>query len=592
MNNDTTRTAIQLDWQRTWASATADWSRYVQLREPVWCCDVAAEEAAGLSGGFAMIRLNDHAVVVSIRQVAERGLERFAGEILAHEVGHHVYCPGDLTDNARLLARVRRGLPGCETYAPLVANLYADLLINDVLQREIGRDMLGVYRALKSEEATGPLWQWYMRIYELLWSQPPKTLTSEFVTERINQDALLGARLIRVYHRDWLSGAGRFACLALSYVAEEAERDSARFQIWCDTIHAGLGGFPEGLTEIDEDELTGIIHPAEDTQLSGLSPVDIGSGLARGAGRVPGAYSGRKSLKTYRDPFEYGEILKAAGVELSAREIAVRYYRERALPYLIPFPERIQAAAVESIPEGHGLWDPADALEQIDWFSTLIYSPEVIPGVTTKERIYGDSPSQERQRRPLDLYLGVDCSGSMGDPAYQLSYPVLAGTVMALSALRAGASVKVVLSGEPGKSVCTEGFIRNQSALLTMLLNYLGTGYSFGIHRLAETYTDAKTYEHPSHILIVSDYDMFSMLDEYGDGRKGWDVACEAVQKCKGGATYVLQLPGFSDGLENRYSPQIERMRRDGWNVHLVNSMDELLVFAREFSRIHYELHL
>jgi hypothetical protein len=61
------------------------------------------------------------------------------------------------------------------------------------------------------------------------------------------------------------------------------------------------------------------------------------------------------------------------------------------------------------------------------------------------------------------------------------------------------------------------------------------------------------------------------------------------VQKCKGGATYVLQLPGLSDGLVDRYSPYIERMRRDGWQVHLVNSLDELLVFAWEFSRTHYE---
>jgi len=42
--------------------------------------------------------------------------------------------------------------------------------------------------------------------------------------------------------------------------------------LWCDTVHAGNNGYPDGLTEIDEDELTGAIHPAEDPSLSGLDP--------------------------------------------------------------------------------------------------------------------------------------------------------------------------------------------------------------------------------------------------------------------------------------------------------------------------------
>ena len=59
---------------------------------------------------------------------------------------------------------------------------------------------------------------------------------------------------------------------------------------------------------------------------------------------------------------------------------------------------------------------------------------------------------------------------------------------MVLSALRAGARVKVVLSGEPGQSVSTEGFVRDPEICLRTLTNYLGTGYAFGIHRLAETF--------------------------------------------------------------------------------------------------------
>lgn len=589
MTNKTPLLDIQRTWMNAWPIAIADWSPFVQLHNPVWCFSTEDEQKESLTGSFAMIRLVDHSVVISLRQVLGKGLEEFAIDILAHEIGHHVYCPADLTDNARLLARTRRGLPGCENCAPMVANLYADLLINDRLQRRRGRNMVGVYQALKTESEGGQLWQLYMRTFEILWNLAPQTLTNGSVDGRINQDAMLGSRLIRVYSRDWLAGAGRFACLLLPYVAEEAEAARREFGAWCDTLQAGAGGIPDGLSEIDDDELTGVLHPAEDLELAGLDPIDLGEQSGQGSGRVASAASGRKTLKSFRDPFEYAELLKAAGVNLSERELAVRYYRERALPYLVPIPARVDPVATDPIPEGLEVWDPTSDLERVDWISTLIASPQVVPGVTTRERLEGAAPGSQPQRIPLDLYLGVDCSGSMRDPALTLSYPVLAGTILCLSALRAGAVVKVCLSGEPGKSISTGGFVRNQTLILKTLLNYLGTGYAFGIHRLAETFMPETRPKRPVHILIVSDYDMFAMLDESGNGRVGWDIAREAVQNCGGGGTYVLQLPGYRDDVENRYAPQIARMRADGWNVHAVNSLEELLAFARQFSRQRYQ---
>src|SRR5688500_18554365 len=88
-------------WLAAWPAALAIWSRFVQLHEPLWCFDESAEQREQLTGSFAMIRLVDHSVVISLRQVREQGLDRFAAEILAHEIGHHVYCPADLTDHAR-----------------------------------------------------------------------------------------------------------------------------------------------------------------------------------------------------------------------------------------------------------------------------------------------------------------------------------------------------------------------------------------------------------------------------------------------------------------------------------------------------------
>ncbi len=585
---------LQERWTAAWPQALADWSPFIQLHEPKWCLTEADEVQESLSGSFAMIRLVDHSVVISLRQVLEQGLEEFAIEILAHEIGHHVYCPADLTDNGRMLARMRRGLPGCEPYAPMVANLYGDLLINDRLQRSCGRNMAGVYQALKSGQTNSKLWWLYLRIYEVLWSLPPQTLAMGEADSRLRVDAMLGARLVRSYAKDWVGGAGRFACLMFPYIAEEAEAARAAAKQWCDTLQAGANGYPDGLAELDADEESGNIHPVEDPALSGLEPIEHDEGSeGTSHGRLPGSLSGLKTIKSYRDPFEYAEIMKASGVNLSERDIAIRYYRERAIPYLIPFPTRRLNKSLDPLPEGVELWEPGSEIDQIDWASTLVASPTVIPGVTTRQRLLGSSPGSEPEQQPFNLYLGVDCSGSMRDPARNLSYPVLAGAVIALSALRTKAKVKVVLSGEPGKSISTDGYIRDPTEVLRTLVNYLGTGYSFGIHRLAETFAagggDSASGDAPTHILILSDYDMFQMLAEQGNEKLGWDVAREAARAAGGGATYVLQLPGFAN-LTERFANQIQRMKQDGWGVYLVNSMEELIEFAKQFSRQQYHL--
>jgi hypothetical protein len=577
------------EWAAQWPVALEVWSRFVQLHAPIWCFTEAEETTAQLTGSFAMIRLVDHSIVISLRQVAEQGLQGFAKEILAHEIGHHVYCPADLTDNARMLARMRIGLPTKEHLAPFISNLYSDLLINDRLQRSAGLDMSGVYVRIGSE-CRDQLWTLYMRIYELLWKLERGKLARGKIDGRLNQDAQLGARLVRSYSKDWLEGAGKFAALCLPYLlADEAARMQKLMAIWSDTRCAGNGAIPDGLTEIDDGELTGAIHPADDPELSGIdSPEQTPDGASKGKARQ----TGMKTAKNYRQPIDYAEVLKAAGANIDPAEVTARYYRERAIPHLIPFPARRLPQATDPLPEGLTVWDAGAPLEQIDWLGTLLNSPHVIPGVTTRQREIGASPGADPETIPVDLYLGVDCSGSMGNPANHLSYPVLAGAIIALSALRAGSRVKVVLSGEPGRTIATAGFERNPATVLRTLTSYLGTGYSFGIHRLAETFDPAAkapsgVRPRPVHILIVSDNDMFSMLDSSSDGRRGWDVARAALGVAGGGGTFVLELPEHvrSATWSQNSAAYLGRIAEMGWNASIVSSMEELVDFARQFSR-------
>ena len=158
----------------------------------------------------------------------------------------------------------------------------------------------------------------------------------------------------------------------------------------------------------------------------------------------------------------------------------------------------------------------------------------------------------------------------------------LAGTILALSALRVGSRVKVVLSGEPGRFHSTEGFIAQEDEILKVLTGYLGTGNSFGIHRLADTFLAQDQSVGKTLILVISDSDIFNALGKVQDGLSGWSVAKDSATKAGGGATYALHMP------ESYFPEGVERMRRDLWNVFSLVTQEDLVHFARNFSRQHY----
>jgi hypothetical protein len=584
-------TALLASWEARWPDALAVWSRFTRLRPPILCLHRKEAAREGLTGSFAMIRLVDQTVVVSLEEVVDSGVESFALEVLAHEVGHHVLAPANLTDHARSIARMRWALPTVEHQAPLVANLYTDLLINDRLQRSAGLRLAEVYLTLGASAgggARGALWAVYTRIYELLWGLGRGALGGGATDDAMEGDAWLGARLVRAYARDWLDGSGRFAALMLPYLL--ADRGASELlQKLFDTRDAAAGGEPAGLSGEEAGERESAIHPANDPGLTGDE-------AGEQAGEPPAPRDEATAPAAHgqaRQPFEYGEILRAAGIPLDDHEAAVRYYRERALPHLVPFPTRRSPPGHERLPEGLEPWDLGHPLDELDWLQSVLVSPHVIPGATTVQRVYGTSPGREPERQPLDLDLYVDSSGSMVNPQRLLSFPALAGAIIALSALRAGARVQATLWSGKHELRSSGGFVRDETAILRVLTGYFGGGTAFPIHRLRDTFASRRPDARPTHVLVISDDGVSTMFDRDERGNSGWDVAREALARAGGGGTMVLQLP---DGWEEESgSPWAEafaviRRARDelGWHVHRVASWEELVAFARDFSRRRY----
>jgi len=567
-------------WGQAWPKALAHWSKYTRLHDPKLCTTKTEAAKEGLTSSFAMIRLVDKSIVIDLETVRELALDDYAVEILAHEIGHHILAPATSTDHFRLLARMRAGLPTLERHAPMVANLFTDLLINDRLQRQETLNMSGVYAKLhahqsKSDKATGKLWTLYAGIYEELWRLQRGSIGGSTDDDALIGAAWLGARLVRVYAKDWQKGGSRFAALILPYLLEDAVEKKAIYLLQ-DTEHAGEGSEPVAMTDIDPDELGDLIHPSDDPEITG----DIITEPAQDA-PAQASIGGQKGQR--REPFEYGEILRSGGITLSEADIAVRYYREQALPHLIRFPQRVQNRSSEPQLEGLETWELGDPLDEIDWLQSLTSSPQPIPGMTTLRRVYGTEPGSDHQVEPVDLDIYVDSSGSMPNPSQRISYLTLAGTIIALSALKARSRVQATLWSGKNQFMCTDGFVTREDDILKILTGFYGGGTAFPIHKLRDTYANCKKTERDVHILIISDDGISTMFDNDERGDSGWLTSEHALKVAGGGGTMALNL------RPNGNYPWKERAEQEqGWVIEQVADYEDLIAFARAFSRRHY----
>ncbi len=570
-------------WQQQWHSALRLWSEHLQLHEPLWLFDVEASKAAGLTESFAAIRLTSQRVMVNLQEVAERNLSDCSLEILAHEIGHHVYAPANMTQHLQLLCVIRLALPSVEHLAPLVANLYTDLLINHHLQRNTRCRMDTVYERLKSAGGS-QLWALYMRIYERLWQLTPGALTDADISAQMEGDAWLGSRIIKVYSKDWLTGASRFATLVLGYLIEDEQAARDAFAALNDTAEAGQGHSGAGVIQLPAID---VLHPSRDPELTDLpSPTSQDrdpEDLATKAGARGQAL----------EPQDYYEVLKAAGVELSEHDAAVRYYRDAVRPYLMPFPVRTLPGPGEPQREGTEIWEVGDDPARIDWFATLLAGRQPIPGMTTQKAVFSLEGSEEPQHQVCDLDLYVDSSGSMPNPQHRISYPALAGALLCLSALRAGASVQVTLWSGARQCLTTDGFIRDETSVLRVLTGFFGGGTSFPLKMLRTTY--ARPRLRPTQVVVLSDDGITTMFGDDEEGTPGARISALALANCNGAGHWVLDLYYDPEGPEVQQSPWLKQTadqilfgQQQGWQVHRVNGLEPMLQFARDFSRQYY----
>lgn len=596
-------------WLAAWPEALAAWGHHTRLHAPV--LHRGEDRPPGVSS-FAWFSTVDVEVHIDLDDVAARGLEDHAVAVLAHEIGHHLLAPGDLTTSARIVVRVRAGLVDLDQHAASMANLWCDLLINDRLHRRAGLDMGAVYATLGAGQA--PLAQMVMRADEILWSLPRGTLThpDHPVPER---EASLCARLVRAYANDPVGGAGGFAALILPLlVPESAEELSAApggrrragtggtggrgatggaGGILCSQSEPA-GAVPGGLAT-DPTLTRPVLHPALDPRVAGApsSGPDDDPDDAPAPGTAATTTRTADLLGQTVSPADYHAVLRLLGLTTSGAQSAARWYREHAMRFLVPFPVREDAPADEELLGGHEPWDLGEDLGDVDWAATVLRSPVIVPGVTTVRRVHEQQDGHDPAPRPYDLDLYLDSSGSMPDPQQRLAPVALAGTVLALSALRAGARVQATTWSGPRQVAGTDGFTRDTDEILAAIVAHFGGGTAFPLPLLARTHLgDPLTgtpavRTRPAHVAVISDDGISSMFPEVMGGwpprqdvppaELAGTVAARAVRAASGGGTLVLQGPEALARLVAGYAP--------GYRAFAVSTTEDLVRFSRDFSR-------
>jgi hypothetical protein len=129
-----------------------------------------------------------------------------------------------------------------------------------------------------------------------------------------------------------------------------------------------------------------------------------------------------------------------------------------------------------------------------------------------------------------------------------------------------------------------------------VLTGFYGGATCFPIHHLRGTYAQRNQRARAVHILMISDDGITTMFDNDERGNSGWQVAEHALAVARAGGTMALNIPVNWMGIGSAYSaggePWNETLQRaereQGWCVHAIQRQEDLLQFAREFSRRNY----
>ena len=169
MSQEYARSADSALIARAWKDALQVWDVSVNLSPPEPYDGKGASHWNG-NEPLAYIDLGTRQVVVNLPLLAKLGALQSLTAVLAHEIGHHVRFPHSLALAASLQLLEKRLIPGLKQS---LTNLFFDLLVNEFVGRTRADELVRVYQGfVKDAGHPGPLFCFYLAVYEELWGKP------------------------------------------------------------------------------------------------------------------------------------------------------------------------------------------------------------------------------------------------------------------------------------------------------------------------------------------------------------------------------------------------------------------------------------
>ncbi len=391
-------TAFETDLTRiatdAWDQAIADYY-FPSLAKPKLVFDSTRNE------GF-YIDIDEWRVTLNLLEVPafinEKETHDYIHSISQHEIGHYDLCPYDGLTNAALLSAAMKKVS--ESFAPLVVNIFSDLIIDTHLRgrfrdltewrmREGIKDVIAHEKG-KDKGKFSETWKILVRAYEIAWETNLGLGSIDYSKEdpKAREVAkIIAPKLLDKY--TWASKVTRIAGL----LKPNLDNDF--------TLQVGeraVGGGQAGLKG-PEDYERQFGDPSEiksREKVQGKEPTGSGADAER--------FAKDRNFKDFGAPARLSGIIRD-GSTLTA------WYRGRAKDLIsIHIYEEKPGGALPAYPEN---WRIGDTLEDLDIMLSAQVSPVIIPNITTRKWRLKEGPARLQEKIPPDLLIVLDSSGSM-----------------------------------------------------------------------------------------------------------------------------------------------------------------------------------
>jgi len=418
--------------------------------------------------------------------------------ISLHEISHYQIIPYDGLINAKLLRAAMQHVN--QNYAPIVVNIFADLIIDTKLYQKypnlITWEMRVTYKHIKSKGSISNFTKFLFRAYEKMWNKD--VLSDELLKD---MDSLV-ERVTKVIIKDFEDESTweKKVTLVAKYLNNLIQ----------DTFTLlGTRGIldknkekrksPGGaFIEVPKDVLEVMDNPLENKNADKLKEGNEDE-------------LRQKSEEFAKDiPYsEFGGPARQAGILIAGSALAT-WYRGLAKNLIeIKIFEEKPGGQLPVYPE---VWRIGDRIEELDIVQSLLNSPIIIPNITTRKWAFKEGPGHLVEKQIPDLLIVLDSSGSMNwnytSRSNRVKGPYHTALVAAFASLhyasRKGAKFSVInFSNRADICQWTSDYNKAEK----VLLRYQGGGTFLPIKEIANQCEKA---ERNTLVFIITDFGIYN----------------------------------------------------------------------------------